>query len=128
MKTNSNQIIYVAGIRKPLPSFGRNVRDLCLKLRKDVVNLEYIKQVVRSSGSVGANYIEAAENLGVNDERMKLKTARREVKESCHWLDYLLTYGNEELEQLRLQLHNEGCQINKILSKIILNVENRPKS
>ena len=107
--------------------FGKDVRDLCLKLKKDVINIEYIKQVIRSSGSVGANYIEAAENLGVNDERMKLKIARREVKETCHWLDYLLTYDDENLEQVRLQLLNEGDQINKILSKIILNVENRPK-
>ncbi|HRX93395.1 MAG TPA: four helix bundle protein [Chitinophagaceae bacterium] len=44
-------------------SFSLAVRDFCKALKKDVVNLEYIKQLIRSAGSVGANYIEANDNL-----------------------------------------------------------------
>lgn len=43
--------------------FANNVADVLRKLPKDTINLEYIKQLVRSSGSVGANYIEASEAL-----------------------------------------------------------------
>ena len=53
--------------------FGKDVRDFCLRCKRDIINMEYIIQVDRLSGSVGANYIEAVENLGKTDERMKLK-------------------------------------------------------
>lgn len=33
--------------------FSLRMRDFCLLLKKDVINLEYIKQVVRSAGSIG---------------------------------------------------------------------------
>ena len=44
--------------------YGKRVRDFCLKLKWDVIHTEYIRQVIRSSGSVGGNYIEASDDLG----------------------------------------------------------------
>ncbi|MBK8606101.1 MAG: hypothetical protein IPN82_04520 [Chitinophagaceae bacterium] len=41
-------------------------------VEKDVINIEYIKQLVRAAGSVGANYIEANDNLGANDLKMRI--------------------------------------------------------
>jgi four helix bundle protein len=84
--------------------FGKRVRDFCLKLKWDSINGEYIRQVIRSSGSVGGNYIEASDDLGKLDEKMKIKISRRESKESIHWLDLILTYRDKELEKERLQL------------------------
>ena len=43
--------------------FARNVRRLVKKLAKTLANIEDGKQLARSSGSVGANYIEANESL-----------------------------------------------------------------
>jgi four helix bundle protein len=40
-------------------AFARNVRELTKQIPKTVGNIEDSKQVVRASGSVGANYIEA---------------------------------------------------------------------
>ena len=54
---------------------------------------------------------------------MKLKISRRESKESIHWLELILTYGNNELEKERLQLINEAIQIKKILSTILKKLE-----
>lgn len=51
---------------------------------------------------------------------MKLKIARRESKETIKWLDLFLTYDNEDLEKERAGLLNEGEQIRKILSAIII--------
>ena len=48
---------------------------------------------------MGANHIEASDDLGKLDEKMKIKIARRESKESIHWLDLILTYENKELEE-----------------------------
>jgi four helix bundle protein len=46
--------------------------------------------VIRSSGSVGGNYIEASDNLGKLNEKMRIKISRREAKECIHWLDLIL--------------------------------------
>ncbi len=47
--------------------FAKNVARFCKKLSKSNSNIEYIKQIIRASGSVGANYIEANEALGKKD-------------------------------------------------------------
>ncbi len=99
--------------------FSEEVRDWCLLLKSDVVNTEYIKQLIRSSASVGANYLEASDSLGLADEKMKLKISRREAKESIYWLKLILTYNNIQLSAKRLLLINEAEQIRKILSAII---------
>ena len=62
--------------------FAKAVRDYCLKLKLDIINQEYIKQMIRSSGSVSANYTEASHDLGKADEKMKLKISQREAKEN----------------------------------------------
>ena len=43
--------------------FARRVRSFVKILKKSISNIEDGKQLVRSSGSVGANYIEANEAL-----------------------------------------------------------------
>ena len=100
-------------------NFGKRIRDFCLKLRWDIINTEYIRQLIRSSGSVGANYIEASDDLGKTDEKMKIKISRRETKESIHWLDLILTYENKDLEREKMELTDEAEQIRKILSAIL---------
>jgi four helix bundle protein len=72
---------------------------------------------------VGANYIEASDDLGKLDEKMKIKVSRRESKESIHWLDLILTYENQHLEKERLELIDEAVQIKKILSTILKKLE-----
>ncbi len=62
--------------------FAKNVRALVKKLRKTVGNIEDGKQLVRSSGSVGANYIEANEALSKKDFILRIKICRKESKES----------------------------------------------
>jgi len=50
-------------------NFGKRVRDFCRKLKWDIINIEYIRQLIRASSSVGANYIEASDDLGKADEK-----------------------------------------------------------
>ena len=99
--------------------FSKRTRDFCRKLKWDIINVEYIRQLIRASGSIGANYVEASDDLGKADEKMKIKISRREAKESNHWLDLVLTYGNSALEKEKAELIDEAIQITKILSAII---------
>ena len=101
-------------------NYAKAVRDYCTKIKWDVINKEYIKQVIRSSGSISANYTEASDDLGKADEKMKLKISRREAKETIRWLDLTLTFEDKSLEQLNAQLIDDGEQIRKILSAIII--------
>jgi four helix bundle protein len=60
--------------------------------------------MIRSSGSVSANYTEASDDLGNADEKMKIKISRREAKETVHWLDLTLTYEDKVLEEEKKKL------------------------
>lgn len=100
--------------------YAKAVRDFCTKVKWNIINQEYIKQVIRSSGSVSANYTEASDDLGKANEKMKLKISRREAKETIKWIDLILVYDNEDLKREQNQLIDEGEQIRKILSAIII--------
>ena len=65
--------------------FSKNVIDLINKTSKNLSNNEIAKQLIRSAGSVGANYIEANEALGRKDFAMHTRIARKEAKESRYW-------------------------------------------
>ncbi len=62
--------------------FARDIRRFIGRLKRTPANIEDIKQVVRSSGSVGANYIEANEALSKKDFKMRIKICRKEAKET----------------------------------------------
>ena len=63
--------------------FARGVRAFIKKLPKTIASIEDGKQVVRSSGSVGANYIEANESFRKKDFVFRIKICRKESKESA---------------------------------------------
>jgi four helix bundle protein len=67
-------------------AFAQRSRALVKKLSKTIANLEDARQLVRSSGSVGANYIEANESLSKKDFICRIKICRKEAKESRYWL------------------------------------------
>jgi four helix bundle protein len=99
--------------------FSIAVRDFCLGLKRDIINREYIVQLIRSAGSIAANYLEANENLGEKDLRMKIKISRKESKESVLWLKHVLTYNEEHLETKRRELLQEAFELEHIFGAII---------
>jgi four helix bundle protein len=100
--------------------FARSVRDFLKLVPKNTINNEYSKQLIRSSGSVGANYIEANESLGKKDFIMRLKISRKEVKESRYWLN-LIESNSEDLHNSLLK---EAKELILIFSAIIRKLEN----
>jgi four helix bundle protein len=71
-------------------------------LPRSIANLEDGKQLVRASGSVGANYIEANESLGQKDFVMKIKICRKEAKECRFFLRLVELDGDHGKERERL--------------------------
>lgn len=69
--------------------FAWDIRQFVKKLPLTISNKEDVKQLIRSSGSVGANYIEANESLGKKDFLLRIRISRKEAKESVYWLSLL---------------------------------------
>ena len=81
------------------------------------------KQVVGSSGSVGANYIEANESLGEKDFLMRLRICRKEAKESAYWLRLLDLDDTQNLDPDRERLRDEAVQLTRIFGSMITKAE-----
>lgn len=103
--------------------FALRVRRLVKRLPRTIGNIEDGKQVVRSSGSVGANYIEANEALSRRDFLHRLRIARKESKESRYWLRLLDLGDGPEREAECAALIQESDELLRILSAIIRKVE-----
>ena len=97
--------------------FATESRTFVKQLPRTITNLEDVKQLIRASGSIGANYIEANECIGKKDFVMKIKTCRREAKESAYWLRLLDC--SDSLEQQRSQLASEALELMKIFGAIV---------
>ncbi|HKC37209.1 MAG TPA: four helix bundle protein [Chitinophagaceae bacterium] len=99
--------------------FAERVRNFCLRLPKNIANTEYISQLIRAGSSPGANYIEANESIGDKDFKMKIKTCRRESKESSYWLRLVITDGSKEMEDERSYLRQEAKEFILIFTAIL---------
>ena len=100
-------------------TFAKNVRAFVKKLKKTLANIEDGKQVIKSSGSVGANYIEANEALSKKDFIMRIKISRKEAKESRYWLNLIDTEQDEVLEVDRKALMQEATELTNIFGSIL---------
>jgi four helix bundle protein len=99
--------------------FAKRVRVFVKKLPKTVANIEDSKQGVRSSGSIGANYIEANESLSKKDFLLRIKICRKEAKETRFWLKLMDINNNPELEKERSELIKESNELMNIFGSII---------
>ena len=105
--------------------FAGNVRRFVKKLPKTIGNLEDAKQLIRSSGSIGANYIEANEALSKKDLCVRARIARKEAKETRYWLKLIDAADDPGLEKERDLLVQESSELLKILSSIVNKVTER---
>jgi len=98
--------------------FAKRVRELAKHLPKNTANFEDGKQLIRASGSIGANYIEANEALGKKDFQMRIKISRKEAKECRYWLRLIET-GDEKDNLERTALIQEATELMNIFGAIL---------
>ena len=98
-------------------AFAKRNRALVKKLPKTIGNIEDARQLVRSSGSVGANYIEANESLSKKDFVCRIKICRKEAKETRYWLRLVEAPGNAASE--RDALVQEAQELMNIFGAIV---------
>lgn len=106
-------------LEKRTLEFAHRIRAFVKKLPKIPGNFEDISQLIRSSGSIGANYIEANEALSKKDFLMRIKISRKEAKESSYWLNLIDAADQLYLNKERGVLLQESIELMKILSAIM---------
>jgi len=101
--------------------FAKNTRTLVKKIPKTIENVEDGRQLIRSSGSVAANYIEANECVGDDDFIYRNRLCKKEAKESRLWLSLLDLYNKNEHEEDRKYLMQEAKELMLIFASIMRN-------
>lgn len=109
--------------------FALDVR-LFLKDRKwDPVSWPDVRQLLRSSGSVAANYVEAIEGISIDDSLYRYRITKKEARESGLWLRLLKDCNelNQSATEGLNSLLDESNQLVRILASIINNKSTRPE-
>ncbi len=106
--------------------FASKTAQILLRMPRNPFIDEYVKQLIRSSGSIGANLTEADGAISKKDFINKLCIARKEAKESIHWLKLIHSISSVNGNLLN-GLIQENTEIMLILSKIIQNTQNNSK-
>lgn len=99
--------------------FAKDTRLFIKEIDKRFINMEDLKQLLRSSGSVGANYIEANESLSKKDFVHRIKICRKEAKESRYWFKLINIDNNINLDNIKNKLINEATELMKIFGAIL---------
>lgn len=73
--------------------FHINVIWLCSHLPKNTASYEIAKQIIRSAGSVGANYRVTIRAKSKADYVYKMEVVLEEIDESLYWLEILKESG-----------------------------------
>lgn len=87
-------------------------------LPNTLANVEDSRQLIKASGSVGANYREANESLGKKDFLMRIRISRKEAKESEYWLRLINETNELKNADEAKSLIQEANELKKILSAI----------
>lgn len=118
-KINSNfQTNKIYDLEERTAVLAESMIDFVKKIEIGPINKRIIEQLVGSSGSIGANYCEANESESKKDFIHKMAIAKKEIKETKHWLR-LLARTDKGLEDEARALWKETQELLLIFSKII---------
>ncbi len=101
--------------------FALDIRMFLRNTKWDPVSWTDIKQVLRSSGSIAANYIEAIEAISETDALYRLRLSKKEARETGLWLR-LISDSNPIDESVHISLESlisETNELVKIFASII---------
>ena len=99
--------------------FGESVIEFAKNLKETTINKPLIGQLIRSSTSIGANYMEANQASSKKDFKNKISICRKESNESKHWIRMISKANIDKREDCR-KLWKEAHELTLIFSKISL--------
>ena len=97
--------------------FGENVIVFCKSIPKNEITRPLINQLLISSTSVGANYMEAIDGSSKRDFRNKIRICGKESRESKHWFR-MISKAELSTKDRSRELWKEAHELNLIFRKI----------
>ncbi|HHD92502.1 MAG TPA: four helix bundle protein [Candidatus Portnoybacteria bacterium] len=104
--------------------FGESVIKLCRTIKQDVITIPLINQIIRSSTSVGANYMEANGASSKKDFKNKIFICKKEVQETKHWLRMIAVAVPNKKEESK-KLWQEAQELTLIFGKILSSLKDK---
>jgi len=104
--------------------FSEDIVVFARKIKKDIINIPLITQIIRSATSIGANYCEAHGASSKKDFKHKIYICKKEAKETKYWLQIIAKSNPEHTEECRKHWR-EVQELTLIFSKTILTLENK---
>ena len=103
--------------------FAKSVAMFIKRLPNNFSNNEYSVQIVRASGSVGVNYIEANESISKKDFVFRIKICRKESMESAYWLRLINETNDDSLSADRKKFWVEANELKRIFCAILIKAD-----
>ncbi|MBI4359988.1 MAG: four helix bundle protein [Candidatus Jacksonbacteria bacterium] len=113
--SNRDQRVY--DLEERTVKLAETIIDLVRQCKESIYNRDIISQLVRCSGSVGANYCEANEAESRKDFIHKIGICKKEIKETKHWLRLLARVHPEHVATIRI-IWREVQELLLIFSRI----------
>lgn len=98
--------------------FAEQVIDFIKTIAINDLNKSIINQLIRSTTSIGANYMEADCAESKKDFKHKMSICKKEAKETTYWFRMLARVNPEKIEQCR-KFWQEAHEFTLIFSSII---------
>ena len=106
-------------IEEKLRQFALAVREFGKSLPMTVANVEDLKELTRSSGAIGASYIEATGAINRNDYLIGLKKCVTDTRNTHYWLSLVDSQGQPEIERKRKRLMELAEEMRRGLTQLI---------
>lgn len=104
--------------------FSEEIIKFVKRLKKDIINIPLISQLVRSATSIGANYCEANGASSKKDFKNKIYICKKEAKETKYWLQIIARANGDYKEECR-KLWKEAQELTLIFSKITITLKGK---
>ena len=98
--------------------FAKDSINFAKGIRRDVINNPLIRQFIRSSTSIGANYCEADEAESGKEFRYRIGICKREARETKHNIRMLVAAQPEIREEAKV-LWQEAKEFTLIFAAIL---------
>ncbi|MFZ1549112.1 MAG: four helix bundle protein, partial [Microgenomates group bacterium] len=98
--------------------FSENIINLCQKVSKNIITINIVSQLLRSTTSIGANYHEANGASSKKDFKNKIFICKKESKETMYWLQLLSKADNGSIAECR-RLWKEAYELTRIFTSIV---------
>lgn len=97
--------------------FAENIIDFLRPIERNLINTNIISQLIRSTTSIRANYMEANQGSSNKDFKNKIYICRKESNETKYWLR-ILAKANPELIEKSRKFWKEAHELTLIFASI----------